>query len=80
MRKGDNGGEKKTGGNRDFFNGHEHRCQSTARTPTDWNADRSCQYNIEEQIIITQAIWSFLFQIGIRIFVFARSQNNEKWS
>ena len=31
--------EENNGGN----SGHLRRCQSTARTPNDWNADRSCQ-------------------------------------
>ena len=37
--------------------------------------------NIEEHNVITQAIWSFCFRFlerkGIRIIIFARSQNNE---
>ena len=45
MRKGrdrENGmGEKME--NNDVYSGHQRRCQSTAQTPTDWIADRSCQ-------------------------------------
>ena len=45
MRKGDDGGEKKKQREETkvVFSGHKRRCQSTAQTPTDWNADRLCQ-------------------------------------
>ena len=49
MRKVDDGEEKKEKKkekreNNDVYSGHLRHCQSTARTPTDWNADRSCQF------------------------------------
>ena len=37
------------------------------------------KYNIEEQIITASYLVIFV-QKGIKIFVFARSQDNEKWS
>ena len=37
------------------------------------------KYNFEEQIFTTSYL-VILVQKGIKIFVFARSQNNEKWS
>ena len=37
-------GKKEKRKNNDVFSGHYRRCQSTAQTPTDWNADHSCQY------------------------------------
>ena len=46
MRKVDNGEKKKKKKeeNNDVDSGHKRRCQSTARTPIDWNAASSCQY------------------------------------
>ena len=38
LRKGCDGGEKKKGGERE-----KKKIMMTARTPTDWNAARSCQ-------------------------------------
>ena len=44
MRKVDDGKRKKEKRENNFvFSGHSRHCQSAPRTPTDWNAARSCQ-------------------------------------
>ena len=53
LRKGDDGGEKtgKTGGGGKGENsGHLRHCQLTARTPTDWIVDRSCQNKTKDRL------------------------------
>ena len=45
--------KKKKRENNHVNSGHKHHCQSTARTPTDWNAARSCQKpKTQMQVII----------------------------
>jgi len=48
MRKVDDGEEKRE--NSDVYSGHQSRCQSTARTPTDWNATHSCQNTTKQNM------------------------------
>ena len=44
MKKVDDGKRKKEKRENNFvFSGHSRHCQSAPRTPTDWNAARSCQ-------------------------------------
>ena len=47
---------KKKMENNDIFSGHKRRCQSTARMPTDWDADRSCQFQLRKVITGQQGV------------------------
>ena len=43
----------------DVYSGHHRRCQSTAQTTTDWNADRLCQKSQTHIPANTKLTWSW---------------------